>query len=352
MTAEDNSTIDEVLAQYDVRRNAVERAGHGLINDTWIVTGGDGQRAVLQRLHPAIDATANARINRLAERLSVHGLVSPRVIETSTGALDVPTESGVWRMLTWIDGQTCTTVENGHRAAEAGRMLGAFHAALREPEAMGVLPHSTTHSLSRHLDVLRDALREHAAHAHIDRIQTLSERIFAAADALEPVPPTPLRIVHGDPKISNFLFDRSGRAICLVDLDTIALMPLPFELGDAFRSWCNPAGEDTEATGFSLALFESAVGGYASVARSLISDAEIRGIVPATETIFVELAARFCADALRESYFGWDPARYPSRSEHNRVRATGQINAALALSQQRRTATQVVAGVFAPLHGE
>ena len=42
-------------------------------------------------------------------------------------------------------------------------------------------------------------------------------------------------------------------------------------------------------------------------------------------TITVELAARFCADALRESYFGWNRARYESASAHNQARVHGQL---------------------------
>ena len=40
----------------------------------------------------------------------------------------------------------------------------------------------------------------------------------------------------------------------------------------------------------------------------------------ATLTITVELAARFCADALRERYFRWDERRYASASAHNQAR--------------------------------
>ena len=38
-----------------------------------------------------------------------------------------------------------------------------------------------------------------------------------------------------------------------------------------------------------------------------------------------ELAARFCTDALRESYFGWNRARYESASAHNQARVRGQL---------------------------
>ena len=36
----------------------------------------------------------------------------------------------------------------------------------------------------------------------------------------------------------------ADRALCLIDLDTLAHMPVALELGDALRSWCNPATED------------------------------------------------------------------------------------------------------------
>ena len=43
----------------------------------------------------------------------------------------------------------------------------------------------------------------------------------------------------------------------------------------------------------------------------LVTPAEWQCIVTATQTIYVELAARFCADALNESYFGWNPQAFP-----------------------------------------
>ena len=45
--------------------------------------------------------------------------------------------------------------------------------------------------------------------------------------------------------------------------------------------------------------------------------------------------ARFCADALNETYFGWDPDKFASRSEHNQVRAASQLAVARSLADQR-----------------
>ena len=80
-----------------------------------------------------------------------------------------------------------------------------------------------------------------------------------------------------------------------------------------------------EGARVAYALFRAAVQGYAAAAPAGIGDAEWRAIVPATATILVELAARFCADALNERYFGWDPRRFGSRSEHNEVRARPSV---------------------------
>ena len=120
----------------------------------------------------------------------------------------------------------------------------------------------------------------------------------------------------------------ADRALCLIDLDTLAHMPVALELGDALRSWCNPATEDAASARFVRAFFEAAIDGYAEAAQGLLTPAEWSAIPRGALTITVELAARFCADALRESYFGWNRARYESSSAHNQARVHGQLSLA------------------------
>ena len=101
-------------------------------------------------------------------------------------------------------------------------------------------------------------------------------------------------------------------------------MPLPLELGDAMRSWCNPAGEDASATEVDLAVFSALVQGYASTTRGDVLAEERDALVTGFAQISLELTARFLADALNERYFGWNAARYATRGDHNLVRARGQ----------------------------
>jgi hypothetical protein len=129
----------------------------------------------------------------------------------------------------------------------------------------------------------------------------------------------------------------------MVDFDTLGDMVLPLELGDAMRSWCNPAGENVEATLFSLEIFRTGLEGYAGAAKDFITETEWNSILPATRIIYTELAARFCADALNEDFFGWDSKRYPSHSVHSQVRALSQLNACKSLTGQLSEAGRILA---------
>ena len=180
------------------------------------------------------------------------------------------------------------------------------------------------------------------------RLAPLAQEILAEAGRLPPLGALPRRITHGDLKLSNVVFaDASAsEARALIDLDTLGRLSLAYELGDAWRSWCNPLGEDVEATRFDLEVFAAGVSGYARGARGLLAGEEAEALVPGVITVCVELAARFCVDAFEDRYFGWDPARFPSRREHNRVRATGQLGLARSVLAARSAAETVVRREF------
>ncbi len=316
----------EIRRHYGVEVESASPLGAGLINRTFLVRATDGASYVLQRLHRIFPATVNDDIEAVTSHLENRGLVTPRLLRTVAGNLWVDSPEGIWRMMTFVPGVVVERVESDSRAREAGRLLGRFHVALANLDHRFAGARIGIHDTARHLSSLRNALEAHRDHPDFDVVLPLAEAILKAATGLAPIPRLPERVVHGDPKISNFIFDEeTGRGVCMVDLDTLNRMPLPLELGDALRSWCNPAGEDTGMTGFSVGRFRSALSGYASAAGALITPAESACVVNATLTIMVELAARFCADALNECYFGWEPARFASRSDHNRVRAEGQL---------------------------
>jgi len=321
-----------VLEAFELAVSPLERATSGLINPTWYARSMHGAELVLQRVNPIFPPAVNRDISAVTEHLARKGIATPRLVPTRAGALWLEHEGAVWRVLTRIQGICRDALESPAQAREAGRALASFHRAVGDLDYTFENARLGVHDTPRHLKSLRDALIEHAAHRDIATIRPLAERVLALAASLPTLPPSGDRIVHGDPKISNLMFTTDGdRALCLIDLDTLSRMPIALELGDALRSWCNPATEDATNAGFVREYFEAAVGGYAAAARGFLSGNEWRAIPLGTLTITVELAARFCADALRERYFGWDNARYATASAHNQARTRGQLQVAESL---------------------
>lgn len=340
--------LEAALQAYGAAGATVRPLGVGLINQTFEVSGAPCGRFVLQRLHPVFRAEVNEDIEAVTRHLEARGEVTPRLLRTTAGALWVQAGGGTWRALSWIDGVGLERLERPAQAAQAGAALARFHRAVGDLDHAFRSVRPGVHDTARHLANLRQALVAHRHHRRFAAVEPLARRILVLAETLASLPALPERIVHGDPKLNNILFTRDHeRAICLIDLDTLSRMALPLELGDALRSWCNPAGEDRSRAWFSLEMFAAGVEGYARGAAGWITPAEWHAIVGATQTIYVELAARFCADALNESYFGWNPHEFPSRSEHNQVRAESQLQAAGSLAGQRAQAEAAVRAAFA-----
>jgi Ser/Thr protein kinase RdoA (MazF antagonist) len=350
MPDDDNlvARADEILGHYGLAGSQTEAFGTGLINDTFLVTVDPEVRFVLQRLNKVFPPEVNVDIDALTRHFALQGAVTPRLMPADNGDLWVADGERVWRMLNFVPGDCFDRLESEEQAAAAGALLGAFHREVRGLELELHNGRLGVHDTARHLQALRDALEQHRDHRNFKAVSVLADEIFAAAGALPELPALPDRLVHGDPKISNLVFDSStGAGVCMIDLDTLAHMPLPLELGDAFRSWCNPRGEDTYDSEFRLDLFAAAVAGYAGVTSAFLLPAEWQSFVTASRIIMIELAARFATDALNESYFGWNSLKFADASAQNQVRAAGQLQLYESLTSQNEAAEKIVYEKFA-----
>lgn len=334
-----------VLAAWDLDGARCAPIPGGHINRTWRVDAAAGP-FVLQWLNPIFAPEVHHDIEAVTARLAASGLETPRLVRTRAGALwATDPGGGVWRLFTFVPGETLLAADHPARCRAAGALLGAFHAALWDFAHDYRFGRLGVHDTPAHLAGLAHAVSEHADHPEHGAVAPVAAAILEHAAALPLDLGLPLRHVHGDPKISNLRFAPDGRAVCLVDLDTLARMPLPVELGDAFRSWCSPAGEESEAR-FRLDFFEAGLAGYAAGLGGRAGAAEREALPLLVETIAIELAARFCADALRESYFGWDRARFPRASAHNLVRARSQLALARSVRARRAALEAVVRRVW------
>jgi len=279
--------------------------------------------------------------------LMAAGLPTPLLLPTregkthlELGASAPAPVTGVWRLLSFVDGVSFDVLDGPEQAGAAGQLVARFHAALEGLSHTFVGLRQGVHDTPLHLRRLREAVIAHAHHRLAAAVAPLAQEIASAAEALPPLPTALPRLGHGDLKFNNILFaGREGaarqQAVCLIDLDTVGPVLLAHELGDAWRSWCNRAGEDAAVAELDLALFEASWDGYASGPARALGEDERRALLLGVEWISLELAARFLGDALAESYFGWNPAKFPGRGEHNLLRARGQWSLHRALVETR-----------------
>ena len=328
--------VERVLHAYGVRPLSLEHMDHGLINRTWQVRADNGESYALQRLSPILGPEIHDDIEAVTAHIAAKGLPTPHLVRTSDQRLYVEWEDGVWRLLTWLEGEFHNRLGNTRQAEQAGALLARFHLALADFDQPFASKRRPIHEPERRFAELEVALEGNRGHPMRPEAEHLQRRALSLVAKLPPIPDTPLRVAHGDPKINNMLFTAEGEGIAMVDLDSLGRLSLPFELGDAFRSWCNPAGENSEETEFSVDLFQAARAGYLEVAR-FITEEERSCLVDATLWITLELTTRFTADILNDRYFGWDPRRFASRAEHNLVRARGQLCLAESLMAARPT---------------
>ncbi len=333
---------DDALAAWDLPRPPRPIPEPGLINQTFLV--GDPPVAVLQRLNPVFAPTVNLEIDAVTRRLAETGLTTPRVVPTRTGALWVDDEGASWRVLSFVPGRTLHRVTSTALAHEAGRYVGVFHAALDGWARQRVAPRRDIHDTPARMRELHEALAGADGHRLEGPARALGQEILDDWDRWEGALDLPERTCHGDLKISNLHFHpERDEVVCLLDLDTVGPMDLSCELGDAWRSWCNPGGEDDPAAArFDVDLFEASARGFLSTAPPL-SDDERRALPAGPERICLELAGRFCRDAVLNDYFREDRARFPGVGDHNLHRARCQLALARSARSVRARCDAIVA---------
>lgn len=312
------------------------------INATYVIrrrqAGADA--LVLQRLHPVFGAQVHIDIEAVTSHLATKGVETPRLIRTRGGQLWTIDPSSpdqrVWRALSYVEGVTLHHTRDAQTLESAAALLGTFQRNLTDLEHAFV-HERPLHDTRRHLANLRTAL-ESPLGAGDAEARELGTAIARQAEGVRlDFDSLPKRIIHGDPKLSNVLFQREhpSRARCMIDLDTVGRGYIAYELGDALRSWCNPDGEDVTEPAIEADSFAAVMRGYTRTCPDALAPAELLSAIDGFETVSLELASRFAADAINDSYFGWDAARFGSRREHNLVRARGQLALSRAVRAQR-----------------
>jgi len=156
-----------------------------------------------------------------------------------------------------------------------------------------------------------------------------------------------LRPVHGDPKVNNVMIEKTtGRAISLVDLDTVKPGLIHYDIGDCMRSGCNPLGEETER--WETVQFDPEIGsaileGYLTQARNFLTAADYEYLYDSIRLLTLELGVRFLTDYLAGNvYF---KVKHP---QHNLQRALVQFKLTESIETYEADIRHIIQGMVSP----
>ena len=334
-----------VLKEFNLHNSALhESPDQGLINGTWVV--GSPPSHILQWVNPIFSPLIHHDLEVVTHHLAHKGLVTPKLLKTTTNELFWKDLEGCWRIWSFIKGSTKHSIDTPKTARAAGQLVGQFHCALADLDHNFIAPSRDIHNTPARMQDLEEALEHAQGHPLEKKAIVLGEAILRAWHAWDGNLDQPSRICHGDLKISNLRFDETGeKGVCLIDLDTVGTGSFSVEMGDAFRSWCNRSREDEpDKAHFDIDIFSQSVLSWIQAAPQL-SPIEKESIVSGVERICLELSARFCADAINNSYFKEDLVQFPQKGLHNLVRAQSQFTLARSVLSQRSQCEEIIKNV-------
>jgi len=336
--------------------------GNGNINDTFLVTldSLQAKHFILQRINTRVFNQPELVMRNMCiftehvhQRLQQSPLNRrwevPRVLLTKDAQDHYKDADGsFWRGISFIENsQSFDTLQDGSRGSEVGYALGMFHNLISDlsPEKLADTLegfHITPRYLQQYEEVLAKTSVSKSAEVNYC-LQFVSDRT-TFAHILEDAKATgklPLRLMHGDPKINNVMFDiDTDKAVSVIDLDTVKPGLVHYDIGDCLRSGCNPAGEETqqwETVYFEPELCQSILQGYLGVAKEFLTENDYTYIYDAIRLITFELGLRFFADYLAGNvYF---KVKHP---EHNLSRALVQFALTKSIEAQEATIRKII----------
>ncbi|MGC9966219.1 MAG: aminoglycoside phosphotransferase family protein [Syntrophobacteraceae bacterium] len=342
---------------------SIRELGAGNVNDTFLVSTGSNlqSRFVLQRINPRVFSspeliTQNLRAftGHVSKRLTQNPVSgrrweTPRVLLTGDSSdYWIDPAGSFWRAMSFIeDSKSFDTVLDAGHATEVGFAIGLFHDLVSDLPADRLKDtlegfHITPLYLLRYDRVL--AKSRVPSSTDMGFCMDFIDRRKAFAPVLENAKADgmlPLRIIHGDPKVSNVMIDtRTGLAVSLVDLDTVKPGLVQYDMGDCLRSCCNPLGEDPGAPDrvrFEPELCQALLQGYFSVAKGFLTQCDYEFIYDSIRLIAYELGVRFFTDYLEgDVYF-----KVKDR-EHNLRRALVQFRLTESIESLEKTLRAII----------
>lgn len=329
----------------------VSPLGQGLINETYRIDSEAGSW-VLQRLNSEVFPDPwKVMENLLTLTAHIQGkasdLVSLRIplpITTADGHLYYQDEdTKFWRVIECIEpSESRQILQNDAEAAQVGWALGHFHRLCNDlpPQSL----HDTLpgfHIAPLYFQKYQQCLKQHS-HGVGDPIFSdcvdFIARHQARVSCLEMARLQGVlcdRVIHGDPKLNNFLFQpNSDIIVSLIDLDTVKPGLPHYDIADCLRSCCR----DPQGNHFDISRAKIILRHYLLEAGSFFQPQDYEYLYAAIWLIPFELGMRFLSDFLSgDRYFK------TSRENENIYRAQAQFALCDSIESQKLELEETIA---------
>ena len=348
----DLSVISEL---FDLRGLFVsaEPYGTGHINDTYRVTfdqSGTKVNYIFQRINHNVFKQPAAVMENMS-RVCSHIGSKCRALGDARGAIDLinaktgkayanDAEGNFWRAYCFIENaRTYDIIESAEQAHLAAQAFGRFQCDLVDipggrlndtipnfhntPWRIGNLEKAVAEDK---MGRLKDVRRE------VDFILERKDECGILLD-LNAKGEIPERITHNDTKLNNVLLDsETGKAVCVIDLDTVMPGLVHNDFGDMVRTSTSPALEDEKDLNkvyMQFDMFEALLRGYLDTASGFLTPAEKHYLPFSGKLITLEIGTRFLTDYLEgDVYFK------VHRNGHNLDRCRTQIKLVQSIEEQ------------------
>ena len=326
----------EIFSAYNLVRDEleIEPIENGLINKTWRIKNSH-EDFILQRInntvfkHPgAIASNVRMLANYLSEMHPEYLFTVPIKTNTNEEMIYIA-DKGYFRLSHYVkQSHTINAVEKPQQAFESARQFGQFTKLLSGfPVENLKITLPDFHNLTLRYLQFEEALEKGNQSRLKESLKLVNfiKENKNIVDTYENILHNSffkLRVTHHDTKISNVLFNREDKGLCVIDLDTV--MPGYFisDVGDMMRTYLSPVSEeekDFTKINVRKEYFEAIWNGYMGQMKDELTDEEKNHFIYAGKFMIYMQAIRFLTDHLNNDiYYG---AKYEG---HNFVRAGNQ----------------------------
>jgi hypothetical protein len=352
--------VGEAARCFQVAGNflGAEPFGTGHINDSYRVAfraGSIDSRYLLQRINtgvftnPAVLMQNMERVTKHIANLNSDSAENDGRLLTLIPAQDgqsfhIDAHGGCWRMTRFIEGTLALErIDSPQQAFQIAAAFGRFQkqvASLPPPRLNDTIP--DFHNTPKRFAVLEKAIESdvaNRAHTAKSEFAFAMTRKFLASVLLDTGMPE--RIAHNDAKSSNVLVSKkSGKGLCVIDLDTVMPGFAVYDFGDMVRSMTSPAAEDERdlsRVSMQFPMFEALLRGYLQSAGDLLTAREKQFIASSGKVITFENGLRFLSD-----YLDGDRYYKVHREGQNLDRCRAQFKLLESIEEQEDQMNRVV----------